>query len=423
MTKEWHGCYDDSWKGLIVDEAFAHPAKFAYGLIRRIVRHGLEMGYWRAGDVIGDPFGGIGTGGIVCHAHGLLWRGVELEPRFAALADQNFARWKLPPDEVRIINGDSRKFAELVGCAGVVTSPPYAETGEVRSDKQGYDDARGFEQGKGSFRGALTYGFADGQLGALPEGSLAAVLTSPPYAECVKGSHGERETAEDSRDKRQTEGGSLGQSQRHGGYGVTEGQLGALPEGSIAGVVTSPPYEDTQVVGRTSFDKKAWIADGRPKVDLASYRPIDKAGYNQENDSNIGNTTGDTYWQAVAEIYRQCLLAMKPGGVIAVVVKNYVKGGKIVPLCHNTWTLLQHVGFEPLERVRAMLVKEQTHDGLFEPVTKKTERKSFFRRLAEKKGSPPIDWEEVLFLRKPLDTDARARNDTVHGDPNLALWG
>jgi hypothetical protein len=29
------------------------------------------------------------------------------------------------------------------------------------------------------------------------------------------------------------------------------------------------------------------------------------------------------------------------------------------------------------------------------------ERESFFRRLAEKKGSPRIDWESVLCMRKP----------------------
>jgi hypothetical protein len=22
---DWHSCYDEGWKGLIVDEAFAHP--------------------------------------------------------------------------------------------------------------------------------------------------------------------------------------------------------------------------------------------------------------------------------------------------------------------------------------------------------------------------------------------------------------
>jgi hypothetical protein len=49
-----------------------------------------------------------------------------------------------------------------------------------------------------------------------------------------------------------------------------------------------------------------------------------------------------------------------------------------------------------------MLTRETRHSDLFagETVTKK-ERKSFFRRLAEKNGSPPIDFEEVLFCQKP----------------------
>ena len=51
-----------------------------------------------------------------------------------------------------------------------------------------------------------------------------------------------------------------------------------------------------------------------------------------------------------------------------------------------------------------MLIKEiaQTEDmftGKSDPIHK--ERKSFFRRLAEKKGSPPIDWEEVIWAIKP----------------------
>jgi hypothetical protein len=47
-----------------------------------------------------------------------------------------------------------------------------------------------------------------------------------------------------------------------------------------------------------------------------------------------------------------------------------------------------------------MLVKETTHNGLFEQITEKKERKSFFRRLAESKGSPAIDFEMVLCMQK-----------------------
>ena len=26
LMTNWHGCYDDGWQGIIVPEAFAHPA-------------------------------------------------------------------------------------------------------------------------------------------------------------------------------------------------------------------------------------------------------------------------------------------------------------------------------------------------------------------------------------------------------------
>ena len=91
---------------------------------------------------------------------------------------------------------------------------------------------------------------------------------------------------------------------------------------------------------------------------------------------------------------------LKPGGLLVVVVKDYVKGGKRVPLCDQTLELLQRLGFEPVERIRAMLVKETREVGLFGEHVNRKERKSFFRRLAEHKGSPRIDWEEVLCVRK-----------------------
>jgi len=50
---------------------------------------------------------------------------------------------------------------------------------------------------------------------------------------------------------------------------------------------------------------------------------------------------------------------------MAVVVKRYVKNKQIVPLSDQTLELLLHLGFQPLERVQAMLVKESTAEGLF----------------------------------------------------------
>jgi len=33
---DFHGCYDDNWRDYITPESFAHPAKFARGLVERI---------------------------------------------------------------------------------------------------------------------------------------------------------------------------------------------------------------------------------------------------------------------------------------------------------------------------------------------------------------------------------------------------
>jgi hypothetical protein len=59
-----------------------------------------------------------------------------------------------------------------------------------------------------------------------------------------------------------------------------------------------------------------------------------------------------------------------------------------------------------VERVHAMLTSETRHADLFDGETKKVKsRKSFFRRIYEKKpGSVKIDFEEVLIARKPTTT-------------------
>lgn len=390
----WHGCYDDGWQGHIVDEAFAHPAKFSYGLIVRIVKHMIERGWIEPNDLVGDPFGGIGTGGIVCAANGLRWAGIELESRFVDLARKNF---QLNPwtrnGEATIVQGDSRNFAALVGqCEAVVTSPPFATGDSASAQSISERDDKSASWVKSNTGWNTGYGSSPGQLAAMPFGDVAAILTSPPYAESVKG---KGDGIDWSKGK---EGGmvrTVGRAAIADGYGVTEGQLGAMPAGELAAVVTSPPWENN---GSNLGD----VGDTPGLRQEISDRSTNRSDAYGNSNGQLGNTSGPTYWTAVAEIYRQCLLALKPGGYVGVVVKSYVKAGKIVPLPDQTWELLQHVGFEPVERVRAMLVKEDAHPGLFDgPVVKKTERKSFFRRLAERKGSPAIDFEEVLFLRKP----------------------
>lgn len=480
-THTWHGCYDAHWRGLIVPESFAHPAKFARGLIERILRHGFDRGWWRAGDLVGDPFGGVALGGVAAGYAGLNWVGCELEGKFVLLGNRNLAlhgpKWMVLGQAscVTLLQGDSRRFASIIeGAGAIITSPPYADNQRSDRTAEERDRRRGFRQGSGCFRTSECYGRSDGQIGALGSGNVDAIVSSPPYADGL-GHGGGRPIHQPGRPdtvtlegQKEGYGGTAGQigalpaggvdavvtsppyadsvnSGNHGidwskcdavegrrrgdgtrheaafrsqmAYGVADGQIGALSAGGLDAVLTSPPYEGTDVATADARDGKRRLAQiaraiaRGEKVSDEFHRLLAKGinpasnlnivGYGR-TEGQIGADTGETYWQAMHLVYGQCLLALKPGGVMCVVVKDYVKDRQRVPLCDQTLRLLEHLGFEPVERIRAMLVRERRHTCLFghEHLVRK-ERKSFFRRLAEKKGSPRIDWEEVLVVRKP----------------------
>lgn len=519
----WDRCYDDSWRGDIVDDAFSHPAKMARGLLARIIDEGLKAGYWKPGDRVGDPFGGIGTTGLLGAYAGLCVVCVELEPRFVELAKTNFdlhwRRWYALGDPMpTILQGDSREFARLVGgCDGIVTSPPWMEDGicksnthtgnKVNRNQQCVSRGRPEHIGGDQQAEQISYGTTAGQIGRLPAGDLDSIITSPPYAETATEKNSPSVDRRKQYETYRAAGGgasfeafcatqakhstgygaSLGQigtlregdldavitsppynlpmSQEHPGrsggergttpsepgafvkYGNAEGQIEGLPPGDLDSIITSPPYADglghggeykevgagghknkqAQVEGYgTTPGNLGNLAEGRldavvtsppwenqepshaqadtpSKARMNEHVLSGRAALNAEygdSPGQLGNTTGETYWQAVAQVYRECHKALKPGGVLCVVVKGYVKKGAYVDLPNQTATLLDALGFVVFRRVKAMLVHEEVYDGLFEQVKKRKERKSFFRRLAEKKGSPPIDFEAVLFARR-----------------------
>ena len=172
MTPEtWTGCYDDGWRDVIVPAAFAHPAKAARGLLVRIFDELFAMGAIQKGDVILDPFAGIGTTGIEAASRGCRFIGVEVEEKFVALARENFARhaatWAAMgrPQPV-VVRGDSRRLREAIGpvlADTVVGSPPFQE---CLSDKPSKSITKsGLRMGASSMGDG--YGTTPGQLGAM----------------------------------------------------------------------------------------------------------------------------------------------------------------------------------------------------------------------------------------------------------------
>jgi hypothetical protein len=53
----------------------------------------IEEGWLHPGDLVIDPFGGVALGALDAMRLGLRWRGVELEPKFAELGNQNIGFW------------------------------------------------------------------------------------------------------------------------------------------------------------------------------------------------------------------------------------------------------------------------------------------------------------------------------------------
>jgi len=351
---DWYGCFDKTWAGLLVGEAFSHPAKAPHGLAERIYRHMLDNGWIKPGDKIIDPFGGIGGLGFHAALFGLHWTGCELEARFVDLGNgyecseahpcpackpafDELARCRRAEEEAkalldggteddteavarqaaydhaheklldaltvepcgqrqagnietwraryaphfpgygsaRLLQGDSRRLRAVIAEAdGVVSSPPFHDSLDLglvnAAERRQVARAAGISNAehispidmeRHKLRNQADYDSTPGQLGAMPAGSHDAVVSSPPYAQARIDGHGD----EGASGLRAQDGSYLrgpdGWQQRKamgGRYGDSDGNLANLPAGELAdGVVSSPPYAETEITGRRNFASPA----------------------------------------------------------------------------------------------------------------------------------------------------------------------
>lgn len=399
MNLVWNNCYDDAWLGFLEPASMAHPAKFARGLIERIYAYLFEREFIKHDDVIVDPFGGVGGSAIIASYLDLQWVGCELEPKFHALAERNFALHAGKIDRLglhhpRIVCGDSRKLRENL--AGVlaeccVSSPPYASG--VVHDGNGIDPTKltGNAAGKSSQAFAQGYGSAAGQLGSMPAGDVAAVLSSPPYAESsVTG---------ESNFLGAGGGVMVPASSCERGYGSTSGNLGNLPAGAV---VTSPPFENQEPshAQGSKFEEEhrrlhpTKLAKDRPGMFQHEYG---------DSEGQIGTQTGETFWSAARLIVQESFTILRPGAVAVFVCKDYIRKGRRVAFSDDWQRLCESAGFVLVERIRASLVKDDAAPSLFGGMdVRTTKRCSFFRRLYEKRHPEnAINWEDIVVVRKP----------------------
>jgi hypothetical protein len=421
---DWHKCYAIGWGTLLVPEAFAHPAKVSLKLAERIYDHLIDEGLLKPGDHVLDPFGGIA--GFALHAmrHGLKWTGIELEEKFCKLGGRNITKWNtqfgaLPGwGSARLLQGDSRRLAYILDTnpTAIISSPPFLHTEGGCKASGGTIDNALMARHSASNRNTSGYGETPGQLHNLPEGDLDGVISSPPYAdgcahnggddpnhEYIAGGEYHGVGLDGVISSPPYSGARIGQEsgQEHCGhhdqYGATDGQLGAMNAGDLDGVISSPPYSASD-----QNYKNGWERFHRTRQPLHQNDIQREAQYGNTT-GQLGGEEGESFWAATRLIVEQCFQLLKPGGVAVWVVKSFVKNKEVIDFPGQWQRLCEAIGFETIHYHRAWLVESRgaQYDLMGNLVEKRVERKSFFRRLAEKKGSPRIDYEVVLCMRKP----------------------
>ena len=348
----WTGCYQEGnpWKGILHPDSYAHPGRFSKALAERVVDTMLDEGWVKRGDVVLDPFAGVGCGGVICSSRGLRWVGVELEGRHVALARKNFApclrRFELFGDPTPVIlQGDSRGIDGLLGYAvdGIIGSPPYAETVRDGGGNEG-PGAHGESNRRGREKATSDQEMGDtaSQLANLPRGRLDAVLSSPPYGKT-----------------------ELNQTGPAGARAERMRRVG-MPESKIAHALSN------------AMKDHYGVSDGQLCV-----------------------ANGETFWSACRDILSGCRAVLRPGAVSAWVVQAFVRDGAVVDFPGEWARLLSDLGYVVFRKVLASRSTEDRHPSLFggeEVKTKKTV--SMWRRLHEKKNPHlAIDGEVVLFAR------------------------
>lgn len=250
----WQHCYDDSWKGFITNDAFAHPAKMARGLVRRIFDELFAMEALRKGEVVLDPFGGVGTTGIEAASRGVQAYLVELEERFVRFVNGYGCPGLSKREWIRWFGRFGRNQKICPACQGGANNWYEKDSGIV-PEKSAHRYKGNFELHEetwallGKPRPIMLQGDSR-KLRHVLLGKLAeCVVSSPPYAktQVAKSSNGvdlEKQYAT----YRASGGGASFpafctiQKKHSGDYGDSDGQLSQMPEGRIDTVVSSPPY-------------------------------------------------------------------------------------------------------------------------------------------------------------------------------------
>jgi DNA modification methylase len=211
-----------------LDHAKSHPAKMNMWLLEWLIK-----AFTKPGETVLDPMAGSGSMGVVAALHGRNAVQVELEKKFYDWMEK--AKGNIEKNAaiqqkgwIKNILGDARCLSQLLRDVDIcITSPPYAETHTGGGDpekrrkrliKAGHNP-KDFLGGKA--RNAVLKHYTE----------VDTVITSPPYSESMT-----------KRRKGYTVIPELKKT-REMPQDTKDDNIANLPHGTVAAIITSPPYE------------------------------------------------------------------------------------------------------------------------------------------------------------------------------------
>jgi modification methylase len=164
VTSVWLTCQQparDQRRGRYVPQTSSHPGKMLPNLAAQAI-----SSYTAPGDLVFDPMCGSGTTLVEAMHLGRHGIGIDIEPRFSALAQDNvaLAESQGAAGTAKVLTGDATELLDLVPASAVgrvglvLTSPPYGRGthGLVRVDSTGVVRKRNHLYGDRE-RGNLAY--------------------------------------------------------------------------------------------------------------------------------------------------------------------------------------------------------------------------------------------------------------------------
>jgi len=358
------------WKQFFTDESTTHPAKMNLNLLRHVLEAHTDPG-----DVVLDPMAGTGSTVVLAAMLGRHGIAVEYEPHFCDMIRENI-KLATPQNTftkkggMSCTQGDARELSKLLNESdAIITSPPY---GKAQSGGgiavNGYDRPKHTPTDLIGERSYMPDKFEkEDNIGVLEYGDVDAVITSPPYGNRLS-------------DEAVQDGDPQRMSYRQ----------------AVDSIVTSPPYEKS--LGHRGQDYE----EVRKKLlDQGYSEEYIKASWSQphqcqrwaeeaygEDSDNIGNLRSESYLEAMLQCYQEFFKVLKVGGVMVLVIKNFIREKAVIRLDLDTISLCEAVGFTLNDR------------WYFKLPTR-----SFWRILYHKKypDVPEIEYEDVLVFEKEAE--------------------